>query len=165
MGNLEKIAARLGEKYHRFADQRCQGIPDPQANSMSHTQMVQSSQTLSLLHSCQRLILSLVKSRTPHVIAAFGCFLTVVLFASTPACATDSQDGLKDTVVLIIRHAEKPDAGPGLSPSGQQRAEAYKDYFQNFAVDSKAMRPDAIFAAKDSKASQRPRLTVEPFAQ
>ena len=79
--------------------------------------------------------------------------------------AAGSQDGPKDAVVLIIRHAEKPDTGPGLSPSGQQRAEAYKHYFRKFTVDSKPLRPDAIFAAKDSKESQRPRLTVEPFAK
>jgi hypothetical protein len=94
----------------------------------------------------------------------FICF-TAVLFASRLTLAADSQDGPKDAVVLIIRHAEKPDTGPALSPSGQKRAEAYKNYFQDFTVDSKPLRPDAIFAAKDSKASQRPRLTVEPFAK
>jgi len=90
---------------------------------------------------------------------------TALLFASTLTLAADSQDGPKDAVVLIIRHAEKPDTGPGLSPSGQQRAEAYKHYFRKFTVDSKRLRIDAIFAAKDSKQSQRPRLTVEPFAK
>jgi len=90
---------------------------------------------------------------------------TAVLFASTLTLAADSQDGPKDAAVLIIRHAEKPDAGPGLSPSGQQRAEAYKHYFRKFTVDSKRLRPNVIFAAKDSKQSRRPRLTVEPFAK
>ena len=78
------------------------------------------------------------------------------------ACA---QDGLKNAVVLIIRHAEDADTGDGLSPRGQQRAEAYKDYFVNFTVDSKRLEPDLIFAAKDSKKSRRPSLTVEPFAK
>jgi hypothetical protein len=91
--------------------------------------------------------------------------LSAVFFASSLALAADAQDGPKDAVVLIIRHAEKPDSGRGLSPSGQQRADAYKDYFQKFAVDSKPLRLDAIFAAKDSKESDRPRLTVEPFAK
>ena len=107
-----------------------------------------------------------------HVVAALSvlsacsrCLCTVVFFASTMTLAADSQDGPKDAVVLIIRHAEKPEAGPGLSPSGQQRAEAYEHYFQEFTVDSKRLRPDAVFAAKDSKESQRPRLTVEPFAK
>ncbi len=67
--------------------------------------------------------------------------------------------------MLIIRHAEKPDTGSGLSPAGQQRADAYKHYFKKFTVDSKRLHIDAIFAAKDTKDSQRPRLTVEPFAK
>jgi hypothetical protein len=93
------------------------------------------------------------------------CLFTAVFFASTLTLPADSQSGPKDAVVLIIRHAEKPDTGPRLSPSGQERAEAYKDYFQKFTVDSKRLSPDAIFAAKDTKGSQRPRLTVEPFAK
>ena len=102
-----------------------------------------------------------------HSLALFmdRCLFTAAVFASALAVAADTQTGPKDAVVLIIRHAEKPDTGPGLSPSGQQRAEAYIRYFQEFTVDSKPLRPDAIFAAKDSKESQRPRLTVEPFAK
>ena len=92
-------------------------------------------------------------------------FFTTVVIATALAHAANSQDGPKDAVVLIIRHAEKPDSGRDLSPSGQQRADAYRGYFENFTVDSKPMRPDAVYAAKDSKESQRPRLTVEPFAK
>jgi len=95
----------------------------------------------------------------------YRCLFTAVFFASTLTLPADSQEGPKDAVVLIIRHAEKPDTGPGLSPSGQQRAEAYIHYFQEFTVDSRQLRPDAVFAAKDTKGSQRPRLTVEPFAK
>jgi hypothetical protein len=86
-------------------------------------------------------------------------------FAFTLALAAVAQDGPKDAVVLIIRHAE--DGGPGrdLAPRGHERAEAYKNYFLNFTVDSKRLEPDVIFAAKDSKQSHRPRLTVEPFAK
>jgi hypothetical protein len=91
--------------------------------------------------------------------------ITAVLFACTPIVAADAQDGPKDAVVLIIRHAENPDTGRDLSPRGQERAEAYKDYFLKFTVDSKQLEPQAIFAAKDSKQSHRPRLTVEPFAK
>ncbi len=67
--------------------------------------------------------------------------------------------------MLIIRHAEDAGSGDGISPLGQERAEAYKDYFQKFTVDSKPREPTVIFAAKDSKKSHRPRLTVEPFAK
>ncbi len=87
-----------------------------------------------------------------------------VAFTFTLTLTAYSQDGPKDAVVLIIRHAENPDTGRGLSPRGKQRAEGYKDYFQKFTVDSKPLVPDAIFAANDSKHSHRPRLTLEPFA-
>src|SRR6478736_8063787 len=93
------------------------------------------------------------------------CLFTAVFFASTLTLPADSQSGPKDAVVLIIRHGEKPDTGRDLSPSGQQRAEAYIHYFQEFTVDSKQLTPNAVFAAKDTNGSQRPRLTVEPFAK
>ena len=87
--------------------------------------------------------------------------LAVLLFALT-ACAAD---GPRDAVVLIIRHAEKPEDGFELSPRGQQRAAAYTRYFRKFTVDAKPLRLDAIFASSDSKESHRPRLTVEPLAR
>jgi hypothetical protein len=90
---------------------------------------------------------------------------TAVLVASTLTLAADAQDGPKDAVVLIIRHAEDAGSGDGISPLGQERADAYKNYFLNFSVDSKRLEPEVVFAAKDSKKSHRPRLTVEPFAK
>jgi hypothetical protein len=96
----------------------------------------------------------------------YGCLFIAVLFASTALIlAADAQDGPKDAVVLIIRHAE--DGGPGhdLAPRGHERAEAYKNYLLNFTVDSKRLEPAVVFAAKDSKQSHRPRLTVERFAK
>jgi hypothetical protein len=95
----------------------------------------------------------------------YRCLFSAVLFSFTLTLAADSQDGPKDAVVLIIRHAEDGASDRGLTPRGQQRAEAYKDYFQKFTVDSKQLEPETIFAAKDSKQSHRPRLTVEPFAK
>jgi len=90
---------------------------------------------------------------------------TPILFAFALIVVAHAQEGPKDAVVLIIRHAEDGATGPGLTPSGQERAEAYKDYFLKFTVDSKRLCPDVVFAAKDSKKSHRPRLTVEPFAK
>ena len=90
---------------------------------------------------------------------------TAILFAFALIVVAHAQDGPKNSVVLIIRHAEDGATDAGLTPSGQKRAEAYKDYFLKFTVDSKQLRPDAVFAAKDSKKSHRPRLTVEPFAK
>jgi hypothetical protein len=88
-----------------------------------------------------------------------------ILFAFALTLVAHAQEEPKNVVVLIIRHAENPPTGHGLSPRGEQRAEAYKDYFTNFTLDSKRLEPQAVFAAKDSKQSHRPRLTVEPFAK
>jgi hypothetical protein len=88
-----------------------------------------------------------------------------VICCSALLVVADAQDGPKDAVVLIIRHAEDGGVGRALAPRGEQRAEAYKDYFLNFTVDSKRREPQAIFAAKDSKKSHRPRVTMEPFAK
>ena len=90
---------------------------------------------------------------------------TAILFGFTFAVTAHAQDGPKDSVVLIIRHAEDGGIGQNLAPRGEQRAEAYTNYFLNFTVDSKRLEPNVIFAAKDSKKSHRPRLTVEPFAK
>ena len=87
------------------------------------------------------------------------------LFAWALTLAADAQDGPKDAVVLIVRHAEDGGTGRDLAPRGHERAEAYKNYFLKFAVDSKRLEPDVVLAAKDSKKSHRPRLTVEPFAK
>ena len=88
-----------------------------------------------------------------------------IFFAYALVFVAHAQDGPKNSVVLIIRHAEDADSGDGISPLGQERAEAYKNYFLNFTVDSKPREPTVIFAAKDSKKSHRPRLTMEPFAK
>src|SRR5436305_8571501 len=95
----------------------------------------------------------------------YRCLFIAVFFASTLTLPADSQSGPKDAVVLIIRHAEDADSGDGISPLGERRAEAYKNYFLNFAVDSRRLEPNVVLAAKDSKQSHRPRLTVEPFAK
>lgn len=98
---------------------------------------------------------------------ALGVFLTLVVpfgvFAGPPADATAT--GPTNAVILIIRHAEKPASGFGLTPEGEARARAYVDYFKKFTVGGQALKLDHIFAAADSKGSHRPRLTVEPTAQ
>jgi hypothetical protein len=74
-------------------------------------------------------------------------------------------EALKNATILIIRHAEKPASGRELTPTGQQRAEAYAQYFKNLTVDSQPPRPDCLIAAADSNNSQRPRLTLEPLSK
>ena len=92
-------------------------------------------------------------------------FVSAVLFAYSLILTANAQEGPKNSVILIIRHAENPANGHGLSPRGKERAEAYKNYFLNFTVDSKRREPEVIFVATDSKHSHRPRLTVQPFAK
>jgi hypothetical protein len=92
-------------------------------------------------------------------------FFHTIFFVFALILVAHAQDGPKNSVVLIIRHAEDADSGDGISPRGQERAEAYKNYFLNFTVDSKRLEPNAVFAAKDSQKSHRPRLTMEPFAK
>jgi broad specificity phosphatase PhoE len=89
--------------------------------------------------------------------------MPAVIFAQPPPVANSS--GLKNTVILIIRHAEQPDAGFGLSAAGEARARDYVSYFENFTVEGRPLRLDYVFAAKDSPNSHRPRLTIEPTAK
>ena len=72
---------------------------------------------------------------------------------------------LTNAVILVIRHAEKPDDGYGLSAAGETRANAYINYFKNFKIDGQPLKLDYLFAADDSKESHRPRLTLEPTAK
>ena len=75
------------------------------------------------------------------------------IFAQSAQGETPS--GLKNAVILIIRHAEKTDDGRGLSSLGVARAKAYTDYFENFTIDGRALKLDAIFASKDGRNSDR----------
>jgi phosphohistidine phosphatase SixA len=77
-----------------------------------------------------------------------------------PGCS-----GLKDATVLIIRHAEKPEAGRDLTAKGRERAEAYAKYFRELKIDSKPVALDYLVATADSASSERPRLTLEPLSK
>ncbi|HYI96997.1 MAG TPA: hypothetical protein VEX68_25870 [Bryobacteraceae bacterium] len=70
----------------------------------------------------------------------------------------------KNTNILMVRHAEKPDSGTGLAVAGQERAQAYSIYFQNYSLNSSSLKLNYLFAAADSSNSHRPRLTIEPLA-
>lgn len=71
----------------------------------------------------------------------------------------------KNTNILLIRHAEKPDAGTGLSETGQERAQAYAVYFQQHSINGNPVKLSYLFCAADSDSSHRPRLTIEPLAK
>ncbi len=85
------------------------------------------------------------------------------IFAQTPTDADSA--ALKDTFILVIRHAEKPAAGYNLSTNGVARAQAYINYFKNLTIDGQPLKLDYIFAAADSNGSHRPRLTIEPASK
>jgi hypothetical protein len=72
---------------------------------------------------------------------------------------------LQNTTILIIRHAEKPEEGPELTPVGSLRAKAYVGYFAGFKIDGQPLALDHIFCTADSEGSHRPRLTVMPLSQ
>jgi len=73
--------------------------------------------------------------------------------------------GLSNATVLLIRHAEDADSGPGLSPAGETRARAYARYFRPFRFGERVLRIDTLIAAADSRASDRSRLTLEPLSR
>lgn len=82
--------------------------------------------------------------------------------SALPGQATSNP--LSDATILIIRHAEKPGSGSGLSAEGQARAEAYVQYFQDLRLNGQRLHLDYLVAADDSEHSQRSRLTLEPLA-
>jgi hypothetical protein len=76
-----------------------------------------------------------------------------------------NSSALKNAVILIIRHAEAPAQGDRLSSAGEARAKAYVNYFKAFTIGGEPLKLNYLFAAKDSTASSRPRLTLEPTAE
>jgi len=72
---------------------------------------------------------------------------------------------LANARVYIVRHAEKPAEGDSLTPEGFKRAEAYVGYFRKDPMDGSKLTFTKVFAAKDSKKSMRPRLTIEPLCK
>jgi hypothetical protein len=97
----------------------------------------------------------------------------LLITMAPPAVAHSYGDGnastsittrLANATVLIIRHAEKPASGPGLSPPGEARAKAYAQYFQRFTLDGAPVRIDTLVATADSDKSRRERLTLEPLS-
>ena len=95
----------------------------------------------------------------------------LVLVVTSPASAHGhsklqfSAAGLANTTVLIIRHAEEAESGSGLSPAGELRAQEYARYFRSFMLGEQSLRVDTLVAAADTRASHRPRLTLEPLSR
>ena len=83
----------------------------------------------------------------------------------TWAQATAKPVPLSNATVFIIRHAEKPKDGMGLTPAGEKRALAYVSYFTSLRVNKQPLKLEHLFATADSKNSRRPRLTLEPLSR
>lgn len=73
----------------------------------------------------------------------------------------------KNTTILLIRHAEKPasNKASGLAVAGQERAQAYAIYFQNYPPNATPLKLNNLFAPTDSSRSDRPLLTITPLGQ
>jgi hypothetical protein len=93
------------------------------------------------------------------------CVSVFVVVGAIVFMTTRSAHGPRNGTVLIIRHAEKLDSGGGLSQKGQQRADALVEYIRKYQNDGHPIRLSAIYAASDTKESQRPRVSVEPVAR
>ena len=84
---------------------------------------------------------------------------------SATASATHPSPMPANATIVLFRHGEKPASGTGLSPAGQQRADAYVKYFQNLKdQQGKTIHWDHLFACLDSDNSDRPLLTITPLA-
>ena len=79
--------------------------------------------------------------------------------------SASAENFLSDCVVLIVRHAEKPENGTGLTEQGMRRAQTYAHYFDPFTAGSVNTKPELLIASADSDNSERPRLTLEPLSR
>ena len=96
--------------------------------------------------------------------AALFAVLCGVSLLTGGVSAEPAPPPLANAVILIIRHAEKPDQGAGLTVAGQQRASAYPSYFSRVLIDGHPVHLDHLIAAADTPHSQRPRLTLTPLS-
>jgi len=71
----------------------------------------------------------------------FNALVCGFLALATPQVmrAESGDDGkcsaLANAVILVIRHAEKAESGPGLSAQSEARAKSYVNYFKSFRID------------------------------
>lgn len=96
--------------------------------------------------------------RAVSVLILSLCFLPLLR-------AQEAHNYLANSTVLVIRHAEKPAEGAGLTPEGVARSEKYVRYFHPFLLDGKGLSINALYAGADTPDSVRPRLTLEPLSK
>jgi hypothetical protein len=69
----------------------------------------------------------------------------------------------KNTNILMVRHAEKPDSGWDLSVPGQERAHAYAVYFQNYILNGTVLELNVHIRHRRLVAEPSPSTTIEPL--
>jgi len=107
-----------------------------------------------------------LKLPAPFLVVFAAAVLAAILIETPSGAKPGAKPGaLNDAVILVIRHAEKPAEGAGLAPAGEARAAAYAGYFRSYRVAGQPLALDQLFAAADSKESERPRLTLEPASK
>ncbi len=92
------------------------------------------------------------------------CSSLLSLLTTAPAPAQIHGTGLDNATILVIRHAEKPPSGDGLTDAGRARAEAYAKYFHPFNDGSESFNVDSLYATSDTTKSARPKLTLTPLS-
>jgi phosphohistidine phosphatase SixA len=105
----------------------------------------------------------MLKTRS-HLIWA-GLFLAVLGFSAPRALRAADHSSNRPTLIMIIRHGEKPDESsgaenPNLTPRGYARAKALAT-----VIPEHFPQPDFLFAAKNSKGSDRPVETITPLSK
>jgi hypothetical protein len=105
------------------------------------------------------------------VVAAVSVLLLITMaslasdrYYDNPNAVASGAPGLANATVLIIRHAEKPVTGTGLSQAGEAHALAYVSYFKHLILDGSHVRINTLIATADSGESRRERLTLEPLS-
>ena len=105
--------------------------------------------------------------RTTTLLNCLNPFVATLAFLLAGAFTSWGQAtpaGPAGGLILIIRHAEKPENGTGLSDDGTKRANAYPGFFQHLNIEGQPATPNYLFATRDSENSQRPRLTLQPLS-
>ena len=101
----------------------------------------------------------------PHLRLVLVFALGFLLAPPSRAQTLAKPAALSNATIFIIRHAEKPEDGSGLTAVGEKRAQAYVGYFAGLRVGKEPLKFEHLFAAADSKNSERPRLTLEPLSR
>jgi phosphohistidine phosphatase SixA len=104
--------------------------------------------------------------RKPHSPWKLTWFLLLLLaIGSGRGLVADDRPALGPRIVMIIRHAEKPEPtdgpkDPNLSPRGFERADALAK-----VIPAHFPKPDYLIATKRSKNSNRPVETITPLSK